>query len=524
MKRRTNLLLIAILSFAWLGVNYAQSVVMNEIYSRGTVDAPDWIEIYNGTSASVDLTGYKIYDSGGQAGTKPKKEFPSGTTLPAGGFYVIVTDDADASGFGLSSGGETVWFENASGTVIDEVAFAAMDVTQSYGRIPDGGAWQLLNNITRGTSNLSWVDFSAKMNEIYSRGTVDAPDWIEIYNSSSNQLDISGYKIYDNGGQAGTKPKKEFASGTIIPANGFFVIVVDDGDASGFGLSSGGETVWLENTQGIILDSIAFPALEVTQSFGRYADGTANWMILDSITRGSANVVVVNSHVKMNEIYSRGTVDAPDWIEIHNSAIFQMDLSGYKIYDSGGQTGAKPKKEFPSGATIPANGFYVIVTDDADASGFGLSSGGEEVWFEDPTGVVVDNVVFAAMDVTQSYSRIPDGSGDWQLANTITRGETNNPSSVGDDNINISNFELSQNYPNPFNPSTLISFTIPEQSHVKLAIFDVLGNEVKTLMNGYKKAGNYVVEFNAGGLSSGVYFYTLTAGNFVETKKLNLLK
>ncbi|MDP2303190.1 MAG: lamin tail domain-containing protein [Ignavibacteria bacterium] len=524
MKKNTNLLLVVVLSFAWLGINYAQSVVMNEIYSRGVVDNPDWIEIYNGTSSSVDLTGYKIYDSGGQAGTKPKKEFPAGTTIPAGGFYVIVTDDADASGFGLSSAGETVWLENASSTVIDEVAFTAMDLTQSYGRIPDGGSWQLLNTITRGVSNLSGIDFSAKLNEIYSRGTVDAPDWIEIYNSSSAQIDISGYKIYDSGGQAGTKPKKEFAAGTTIPANGYSVIVTDDTSASGFGLSSGGETVWFENAQGVLLDSIAFTAMDVTQSYGRYPDGSANLALLDSITRGSSNYFIVPSHVKMNEIYSRGTTDAPDWIEIHNSAIFNMDLSGYKIYDSGGNAGTKPKKEFPSGATIPANGFYVIVTDDADASGFGLSSAGEEVWFEDPTGVVVDNVVFTAMETTQSYSRIPDGSGDWQLVNTITRGESNNPSGVEDESLNVTNFELSQNYPNPFNPSTLIKFSIPEQSHVKLTIYNVLGNEVKTLMNGFKKAGNYVVEFNAGGLSSGVYFYTLYAGKFVETKKLNLIK
>jgi hypothetical protein len=228
--------------------------------------------------------------------------------------------------------------------------------------------------------------------------------------------------------------------------------------------------------------------------------------------------------VLMNETFSRGTAVAPDWIEIHNSAIFTMDLTGYKIYDSGGNAGTKPKKEFPSGASIPANGFYVIVTDDGSASAFGLSSGGEEVWFEDPTGVVVDNVVFTAMDTSQSYSRVPDGSGDWGLVNTITRGASNNPSSIGDDNLNTNNFELSQNYPNPFNPTTLINFSIPEQTNVKLAIYDVLGNEVKILMNGFKKAGNYVVEFNASGLSSGVYFYTLTAGNLVETKKLNLLK
>ena len=119
----------------------AQTVVMNEIYSRGTTSAPDWIELYNTTSSAIDISGYKIYDTGGQTGSKTKMAIPTGTTIAAHGFFVIVTDDTSASGFGLSSSGETVWLENASGTVIDTVTFAAMATTQSYGRSPDGATY-----------------------------------------------------------------------------------------------------------------------------------------------------------------------------------------------------------------------------------------------------------------------------------------------------------------------------------------------------------------------------------------------
>ena len=112
------------------------------------------IEIYNDSDVEVDLTGFKIYDAGGNGGTKPKKEFPAGTIIPANGFYVIVVDDADASGFGLSSGGDEVWLEKADGTVIDHVVIPAMETTQSFGRQPDGSEnWVLLNINTRGTSN-----------------------------------------------------------------------------------------------------------------------------------------------------------------------------------------------------------------------------------------------------------------------------------------------------------------------------------------------------------------------------------
>ncbi|MBE0661495.1 MAG: lamin tail domain-containing protein [Bacteroidales bacterium] len=405
-------------------------VLMNEIYSRGTTDDPDWIEIYNPTNNPVDISGYKIYDSGGNAGTKPKKEFPAGTSIPAGGFVVIATEGTgDASDFGLSSGGETVWLENIEGSAIDSIAFPAMDVTQSFGRMPDGTEnWQLLNTITRGAPNSNATPIVVLLNELYSRGTTEDPDWIEIFNASTTDADISGFKIYDSGGNAGTKPKKEIPAGTIIPAGGFFAIATEGtGDVSDFGLSSGGEKVWLENVANTVIDSVEFIAMEATQSYGRFPDGSENWQILNTITRGSANSNAMPNPIFMNEIFSRGTTEDPDWIEVYNTSTTDFDISGYKIYDSGGQAGTKPKKEFPAGSVIPASGFLVIVVDDADASGFGLSSGGEEVWLENANGELIDDIVFPAMtEVTYSYGRKPDGSANFFIFTEITRGASNN--------------------------------------------------------------------------------------------------
>ncbi len=88
----------------------------------------------------------------------------------------------------------------------------------------------------------------------------------------------------------------------------------------------------------------------------------------------------------------------------------------------------------------------------------------------------------------------------------------------------ISKYALYQNYPNPFNPSTTIKYSIPKLSFVTLKIFDVLGNEIAILVNEEKTTGNYKVEFDASNLSSGVYFYRLQAGDFIDTKKIVLLK
>lgn len=85
-------------------------------------------------------------------------------------------------------------------------------------------------------------------------------------------------------------------------------------------------------------------------------------------------------------------------------------------------------------------------------------------------------------------------------------------------------FELVQNYPNPFNPSTIISFTIPQESTVKLTIFNMLGEQVALLVNEVRSAGSYEVEFNASNLSSGMYLYRVEAGNLIATKKMTLIK
>jgi hypothetical protein len=85
-------------------------------------------------------------------------------------------------------------------------------------------------------------------------------------------------------------------------------------------------------------------------------------------------------------------------------------------------------------------------------------------------------------------------------------------------------YNLSQNYPNPFNPTTVINYALPKASYVTLKIYDISGREVSTLVSEEKSTGYYNVTFNASGLSSGVYFYKLTAGNFTQTKKLNLVK
>lgn len=96
--------------------------------------------------------------------------------------------------------------------------------------------------------------------------------------------------------------------------------------------------------------------------------------------------------------------------------------------------------------------------------------------------------------------------------------------SVATDETIPDGFVLKQNYPNPFNPSTTIKYAIPTSEFVSLKVFDILGNEVATLVNADKSAGNYEVNFDATQLSSGIYFYKLQTSSFIGTKKMLLLK
>ena len=99
------------------------------------------------------------------------------------------------------------------------------------------------------------------------------------------------------------------------------------------------------------------------------------------------------------------------------------------------------------------------------------------------------------------------------------------PNSILDENADQPiTFYLHQNYPNPFNPITSIQYAVSSRQFVSLKVYDVLGNEFASLVDEEKSTGSYTVEFNVTGLTSGIYFYRLQAGSFVETKKMVLIK
>lgn len=211
------------------------------------------------------------------------------------------------------------------------------------------------------------------INEIASAGE----DWIELFNGFSEAKNLSGYIIYDDGPTRYTLP-----SGTIIPSNGFLVILCNDvglGLQANFKLSSAGESVFLENTSGGLVDFLEAPKLDNGQSYGRYPDGTSNLSISGSQTKGSSNT---NSNTPAITLLTR----VPQVPSLNQAVVIQAELANtsqlqsirlFYRFNSGSFTSVamEPEGSFYN-ATIPAQNvtgkmeYYVEVKNTSGVSSF----------------------------------------------------------------------------------------------------------------------------------------------------------
>jgi hypothetical protein len=139
-----------------------------------------------------------------------------------------------------------------------------------------------------------------------------------------------------------------------------------------------------------------------------------------------------------------------------------------------------------------------------------------------PDSLLIDTIYSVANSV--NWDSIPGPPDQWNFGENFVVHVIDNPVYVQNENLQPENFILYQNYPNPFNPATNIRFRIADFGFVSLKVYDVLGDEVATLVNEVKDAGEYEVEFSANWLTSGIYFYKLNVGSFSETKKMLLMK
>lgn len=220
-----------------------------------------------------------------------------------------------------------------------------------------------------------------------------------------------------------------------------------------------------------------------------------------------------------------------DWIELYNNSEHTISLNGYFLSD---ESNIPTKWEFPD---ISINsGEYLIVWADNDIgqpglhANFKLSASGEEIVLVAPDTTVVDEIAFSAQSTDMSTGRFPNGTGSfilmvptWAEKNEISTGVEDSDYLLPDE------FELYQNYPNPFNPSTTIKYNLPKRSLVTIEIFNIMGQNVRTLVNKEQPAGSYSIEWDAKSengilISTGIYLYRIQAENYTESKKMILMK
>jgi len=256
----------------------------------------------------------------------------------------------------------------------------------------------------------------------------------------------------------------------------------------------------------------------------------------------SANIVINEFMADNMTTIADPSGEYDDWIELYNPTSTSISLTGRYLTDKKDNL-TKYQFTQPNLVLNPSEYLLIWCDEQQEQQGihtnFKLSAGGEFIALVETDGIsIIDSLSFGSQTTDISFGRLPDGASNW-IFMTPTPGTTNNTVSVDDDNFIPNEFSLSA-YPNPFNPSTTIRFSTPPASSlltkernevrfVTLKIYDILGNEVVTLVNDEKPAGTYEVIWNgensSGNItSSGIYFVRIQANQQFKNLKLVLLK
>lgn len=440
-------------------ITNVSGVVINEVYTfsdQSEATDLDWIELYNTTSADIDLTDVIMWEGGG---AEEAWAFPKGSIIPANGYFVVECDKYGLlsnpkkyPAWGLSKGPEEfIVLANSDQKIIDEIDLPSLNENETYGRSEDGGAeWKIFKNGTKGAVNEGpgrdefENTVGLYVNEVYhdnsdefvATGWDASVDFIEFYNSTDADYDLGGHAIYDDKHEEETK--FVFPEGTVVPAGGFLAIDVDKDDPTNpsFGLGAGGDWLFLYNAEGEKIEEIEIPAFSKESglrdkgyTFGRKPDGSTNLVIFAEATKGTSNneAPVLEgtpepepepgqpstgvAKVVFNELCGNkveyATFDAANkFIELYNAGDAETNLAGWTIrkYAADATDVAGKYNNVwiaPEGMTIAAGAYLVLGADQDEINpdytlGFtaGLSAK-KGVKFElvDAAGNVVDKFV-----------------------------------------------------------------------------------------------------------------------------------
>lgn len=430
-------------------------------YTAGDGNYYDWIEIYNPTGENFNLEGYSLSDN---MDNLSKYVFPA-TVIAPGGYLIVFASGLSESPtegelhapFKLSSMGESLYFCDPYGNIVDQVSFGALGIDTVYART-GSDIWEQLDYYTPGYPNTK-EGYAAyektrvapsspvKLNEIMSSNSItiadedgDYVDWLELYNSSDQPIDLYNYGLSDD--TARTK-QWVFPDVTIQPGEYLIIYLsgknrVDPGSNlhTNFRLNSYQGTVIFSNPQGQIIEEVPVNDLATDTSYGR-VEGTDQWQTYSHPTPGYPNTeqgfnalqpsmyadmttpIIINEVMNNNQEFLKDEDSGKyyNWIELYNRSSDTVSLSGWVLSDNTANYG---KWHLPDVSLAPGEYFIVYtsgldkVQESEDGSkkkyhcNFDISAMGEALILVDPEGELADRCMVPWTEADMSYGRAPD--------------------------------------------------------------------------------------------------------------------
>ena len=431
------------------------NLVINEVMSAPLDGEFDFIEIYNPGMTEVDMSGFILQD---EKGASEQYVMPEGTSIAPNGVVLFTQTQAEnpngSFNFGLGSKGDKVVFLDNDGDLIDEVELPAMEDGTSYARTTDGApTWAVTATPTGGRSNGAAVTPSLRgvvvINEVYTfsdQKDIDDLDYIELYNTSNDAVDLGGLLLWEGGGpeEAWTIP-----AGKTIPAHGYLVIECDKeglhndpANYPSWGLSKNDEHIVLADARQNVIDEVTTPNLSENEAYGRKTDGAAEWVVFSQLTPGGTNdgtpereEVVNTSGVYINEVFTNDQDnqtadwdDTKDFVEFYNATDEDIDMAGFTIYDDKREEDSK--YTFPANTVIKAHSFltFDVYKDNMGGPAMGLGKGGDAIYLYNADGVLVDVMETGDFEDDEIYStgRKTDGGAEIVVFTEVSKNASNN--------------------------------------------------------------------------------------------------
>ena len=407
----------------------ATNLVLNEWLASSPPGAEDWLELFNrSTDAPLALHGLTL------ATTNAASQLRALAFLAPRGYLQVFADEKPGPAhldFKLPATGGTNFLYDATGALLDQVAYGPQVEGVSQGRLPDGAPTitNFVLSASPGASNYIADYTGPRLNEIcalnrsvHTNALGHTPDWVELWNPGAAAFNLTGYRLGKN---SDATAAWAFPTSAAVPAGAALLVWFDnDRPAStnlevelntGLALTGGGDAVYLFNPQGLVVDAVAFGPQAPDLSIGRV---NGEWRLLAIPTPAAINAPTADlgnpAALRINEWLAAPATGEEEFFELFNPGALPVELSGLFVSDDLSIAGLT-QFPIPPLSFIGPGGFTVLKADGHPSNGrdhvnFKLQTVGESLRLYSPQAGVIDTVVFGWQATGGAEGRLPDGA------------------------------------------------------------------------------------------------------------------